>query len=111
MERSSAETVRKEIAGIANRLLSGELGLHEGCRAIAHLRTRLPDADLYDPDVLVFVVVDSDLDDVPLGVARQRWDPAALATKDQRATEYLGQVREKILRACQTLSLRWGASA
>jgi hypothetical protein len=111
MERVSAETVRQEIAGIANRLLLGELGLHEGCRTIAHLRTRLPDADIDDPDVLVFVGVDSELDAIPLGVARQRWDPVALAKKDQQAAEYLGRMREEILRACKALSLRWGVSA
>jgi hypothetical protein len=105
------EDLRREIARVATRVLADEMGLHEACREIARLRTGLADPEIDDPDLLIFVAVDSELDDVPLGGARERWAPEALAEKDAQAADYLARVRDRLLRACQSLSVRWGASA
>jgi hypothetical protein len=105
------EDLRREIARVATRVLTGEMGLHEASREIARLRTGLTEPEIDDPDLLIFVAVDSELDDVPLGGARQRWAPEALAEKDAQAADYLARVSERLLRACQSLSVRWGPSA
>jgi hypothetical protein len=103
--------LRHEIARVATRMLTGEVGLHEGCHEIARLRTGLSEPEVADPDLLVFVGVDSELDDVPLGDVRQRWAPEALAVKDAQTAEYLGRARDGILRACQAVVAQWGPSA
>jgi hypothetical protein len=84
--------------------------LHEGCRAIVKLRAGLPDEDEWDPDVLAFVAVDSELDDVPLGSVRELWEPTALAEKDRKRDRYLGETREGLLSACRGLIERWGTA-
>jgi hypothetical protein len=102
--------VRQRIAGIAATMIAGQVDLLDGCRAIVQLRWSLSKPDSMDPDLLYLLAVEDDLEDVPGGEVRQRWAPEALAEKDRRKTEYLGRAREEILRSCQALNIRWGAS-
>ena len=103
--------VRQQIAGIAATMIAEKVDLLEGCRAIVQLRWSLSKPDSVDPDLLYLLAVEDDLEDVPAGDVRQRWTPEALAEKDRKKTEYLGRAREEILRSCQALNAKWGASA
>jgi hypothetical protein len=109
--REREAQIRREIARVASCVLAGDMAPPEGCREIARLRTGLAEPEMDDPDLLVFVGVDSELDDVPFGEARRRWAPEALVEKDKQTAEYLEQVRDRLLRACQSLVGRWGPSA
>ena len=85
-----------------------EVGLAEGCRRVMDLRDSLSKADFEDDDVVTLAGVGYELDDVPLGAVRERWDPGALAELDARVAAYLEPVIEKLLLACQRLVARWG---
>ena len=103
-DRSSA---RREISRIAAAMVAGSVDLLEGCRRVAALRKSLSDSELSDPDLLVLVGIESELDDIPHGGARELWAPAALAAKDEEGVKYLEAAREALLRACRALSARW----
>jgi hypothetical protein len=99
--------VRRKIADVASSMLDGPMDLLEGCRTIVRLRGNLSDPDLYDPDLLFLVAVESELDDVPVGTARQHWAPEALAEKDEKKSRYLATAQEEIQRSCRALITRW----
>jgi hypothetical protein len=109
--RPTPQTVQQRIAGVAASMLAGHLGLREGCREIVKLHWGLPDSDIRDDDVMTMLVVDDELETVPMGAARELWAPEALAQRDQRAAKYLDLMREHILRSCQALIAKWGPAA
>ena len=104
-------TVRQRIAEVAATMISGQMDLLAGCRAIVQLRWSLTEPDSLDPDLLYLLSVEDELEDVPLGDVRQRWSPEALASKDQKKSDYLDRAREEILRSCHALNIKWGPSA
>jgi hypothetical protein len=104
----TAESVREEIATVACGMVAGVVELLDGCRRIALLRGSLSEPDISDPDLLVVVAVESELDDVPLGATREQWSPDALAAKDKEKAEYLDAANQELLRACRALNAKWG---
>jgi hypothetical protein len=108
---SARQQVQHRIARIAAQMIAGDLDLLEGCREIVLLRPSLEEPELYDPDVLAMVGVESELDDVPTGATRTLWAPDALARKDQKKARYLEDVRNSLLSSCAALVAKWGPSA
>lgn len=104
----SGKLVREQIAAVAAKLVQNNVDLLDGCRSIVQLRGGLSEADRSDPDLLILVAVESELDDIPTGSARDHWEPYALVQKDQEAAEYLQSVREEVMRASQALMQKWG---
>jgi hypothetical protein len=101
---------KEKMANIAGRMLAGEVGLLEGTRQLADLSRSLSKVEASDPDVLTFVAVDSELDDIPFGSARERWAPEALAEKDRQRDEYLERAREAIESSCRIIVARYSSS-
>ncbi len=106
----AAASEKQEIASLALSIVGGELDVLEGCRRIVDLRGSLGESEANDPDLLVIVGVESELDDVPSGATRELWAPDALAARDAERDEYLSAVRPELLRACQSIAARWGPS-
>jgi hypothetical protein len=100
--------VREQIATVASGMAAGDVEFLEGCRRIALLRGSLSEPDISDPDLLVLVAVESELDDVPLGPAREYWSPDALAAKDKEKADYLETAKQELIRACRALNAKWG---
>ena len=74
--KMTKEEARVEINRTARAVVSGAISYIEGARRISSLR--FP-ADLEtDPDVTLFVAIDSETDALPLGAARAYWSQAAL---------------------------------
>jgi hypothetical protein len=96
------EAVRK-----ARAVLSGELGILEGCIPLASLAHDVVADWRIDPDFLVFGVVASETDDLPLGKARNQWDAAALARADLEIERHTREVQEKVLAACRNVVERF----
>lgn len=67
-------------------MLNERLSFVEGSRAILGLLSRAGLSD-DDPDYALFVAIESETNDVPLGSARQHWNAAALKEFDE-AEEY-----------------------
>ena len=99
--------VKAQIAAVAAAMSAGSITLLDGCRRILSLRPALSKASLTDPDIQTFVAIESELDDVPMGSARNHWAPEALAQKDREAAEYLETSSAAIVRACLSLAIKW----
>lgn len=100
--------VQEQIASVASKMVQNDVDLLAGCRTVVQLRGGLSEADGSDPDLLVLVAVESELDDIPTGPSRAHWAPRVLAQKDEAAARYLQSVREEVIRACQALAEKWG---
>ena len=100
---------RRKIAEAARDMLNGALSFIEGARLICSLRGRAEVAD-FDPDIVVFVAIESETDTLPIGDARQHWAPEALA-KLQPEINSAEKWAQEIGRAeCRRLVDRFGTA-
>jgi hypothetical protein len=86
---------------LARRILAGEIGLIEGCRALSSMRWELGD-DVRDR-FIPFVAIDSETDDLPIGAVRDLWQPDALARKDLEISRCEQLYRTQVAEACMAL--------
>jgi hypothetical protein len=86
---------------VARRILAGEIGLIEGCRALSSMRWELWD-DVRDR-FIPFVAIDSETDDLPIGAVRDLWQPDALARKDLEISRCEQLYRKQVAEACMAL--------
>jgi hypothetical protein len=86
---------------MAKRVLAGELGVIEGCRALSSMRWEFGATmtDEFSP----FVAIDSETDDLPVGAVRDLWSVDALATKDLEIDRCEQLYRTQALEACSVL--------
>ena len=68
----SESSTRAKMVALAREMLAGAVGLLKGTRQLADLSRSLSATEASDPEVLVFVGVDSEVDDMPTGSARGR---------------------------------------
>jgi len=95
-----------KIVAIAKRILSGELGVVMGARQLVPWRFDVGAEN--DPDFTFFVGVDSETDHLPLGEVRSRWSPDALKVKDEELRTFETAVRDRAVRACESLIQKYG---
>ena len=91
----------------AKAILSGEVGVLEGCIRLSGLSRDIVADWRVDPDFRLFGAVASDIDHLPFGDVRARWSASALVRADaeiQRITEHIGP---KVREACEHLLSRF----
>ena len=88
-------------------MLDERLGIIEGCEKICRARAGLENPELQSELLLPFVAFDSEMDNFPLGEARQYWNEKALSAKDARLREIVEAARPEILDACRSLLADW----
>jgi hypothetical protein len=76
---------------IARRVLGDGYDPLLACRELAQLRQRLP--GVADEIMDTFIGVDSEIDDLPIGLEREHWAAEALKAKDVEAAGYRERVR------------------
>lgn len=103
------DSIRRRIADVADDMLNGNTDLLEGCRMIVSQRSRLPEGN--DGVFDVFVGVESELDDIPVGRARDIWTRESLALKDSQKEAYLARVADRLGDACKALRARYEGTA
>jgi hypothetical protein len=98
-------SVENQIAAVAQEVLTGGIGLVEGCRRLVQLVGSLED---WDEKLLAPIIgLESETDDLPLGAARSLWSPTALAERQREVDAYLDQARSVVLEACRDLVRRY----
>lgn len=55
----------------------------------------------------MFGAVDSETDSLPTGIARQYWDPAALARGDGKIERAEAMYRDEVISACRNVIVRF----
>jgi|SRR5882724_1306267 len=93
--------VSRKIVAASRSILSGELGIIAGARQLCGLGHGVG-ADR-DPDFTFFVAIDSESDHLPIGVARQHWNPEALRTKDAEVAKFEAFYKEQTFEVCRRL--------
>ena len=97
---------RSEIGRVAREILVGAISFIEGAREINSLRFT---ADLeWDPDIVPFVAIDSDTDELPLGEVRRLWIPDALARLQPEIDKAEKWARNVGTEPCTNLARRFG---
>ena len=100
---------KNRVVKIANKLLNDDIGIIEGSRLLSSLRHEVTDErEQLDPDFLIFVVIDSDTDSLPVGKQREYWADYALVAKDKEVKQAEDFYREDVMQACKVLIARFG---
>lgn len=99
--RSWVDDAPERAIAVARRILAGEIGLIEGCRALSSMRWEFG-ADVRDR-FCPFVAIDSETDDLPIGAVHDLWQPNALALKDLEISRCEQLYRAQSVEACRML--------
>jgi|SRR5579871_1576566 len=91
----------QELLEILDALLSGSIGITEGCRHIARLRHTLGQSE--NELFLPFVGVDSETDAFPLGEVRQKRSAEGLMRADEQRTAVETHYTPFVMRASKAL--------
>jgi hypothetical protein len=97
-----------EAVRVAKGILSGQIGVLEGCIPLSTVANRIVPDWWVDPDFVVFGGVASEIDALPLGSVREMWSSEALERKDVEVARYTQVVRERVMAACRSIVDRFG---
>ena len=100
---------RAQAVAVAQAVLLGHLDAVRAAWQLAALRHEINGME-NDPDFLLMTAVSSETDHLPLGAARQHWDPAALARKDEELAEAVGYWNDEVRASCERIVERFGPS-
>lgn len=99
---ASVSTTKRLLLGIARSILSGTIGILDGCAAIASVAFPLNEPEL-DEALRFFVIVAGETEEFPSGETRRLWAAEALKSKDTEASDYERRVRSDVNDACDRL--------
>jgi hypothetical protein len=96
----------KEVVALCRAMLDEKLSFFEGAVRICSLRAKLalPDAD---PDLLAFVLIESETDHLPPKRIQHRWSPGALERLQQDFERTETWARSFASEACENLIKRF----
>ena len=100
------QSVRQRVAATARDMLDGTLSFLTGSRTLAALRHEAEVRE-DDSDFMVFVGIDSDTDDLPLGEVPQYWDKKALEKLEPEIQAAEEWARKHGTQACASLVSRF----
>ena len=99
--QSKRDAARRTTLEVARGMLDGSISLIEGCRSLVRLRF---DVEIPASETLnVFVGVESETDEYPVGIQRSEYAPELLARLDAEVAIYLNGVRPAIAEACREI--------
>ena len=98
---------RAKVASLAAKILKKEMSMIEGAKEIVSLCDGL-DVDEDDKDILAFVLIESETDDLPIGKVRRFWAKDALAEKEPDVQEAEQWAQGVGVDACKNLVERFG---
>lgn len=101
-------SVRLRATTLAREMLDGKIPFLEGAIELSSLRFEA-EVDVHDQDFMVFVVIDTETDSLPIGKSREHWSVDALERHKpdiEKATEWAKQIG---VPACESLIRRFQA--
>jgi hypothetical protein len=103
-------SIRQQVVDTARAMLERKTSFLAGARKLVALRHDAGAAD-NDPDFMVFVVIESDTDALPIGTVRDRWNQHALARLEPEIQAAETWARDDGAAACASLIARFAQSA
>lgn len=89
-----ASSVRRRVADIAEKMLSGDLDTISGVRQLNDLRASLPEAE--DEIFIIIRSIESDTEDVPTGELRAITAHEYIERMDREMGEFLPKVQPQL---------------
>lgn len=99
--------IQRRAIAVAEAILRGDVGIIEGARQLSALAHDLVEDWRVDPDFLVMGALDSETDHLPVGKARELWDPGALKEKDALVQRIEAEARHNVEQACRNIIRRF----
>lgn len=99
--------MREQVVATAQAMLTGRLSFLVGSRKLAALRHEAG-ISVDDADFMIFVGIDSETDELPLGAVRVHWDVEALARLQPEMDEAEQWAAKVGADACASLIARFG---
>jgi len=90
-----------EIGQQAEALVAGRIGICAAARRIRDLSFSAFKDPWAQPELKIFLVIDSETDDLPVDRGREHWDPGALKKKDEEIARVDALYRGQALQAAQ----------
>jgi hypothetical protein len=95
-----------KVVEIASKMIDGQIGIIDGSRQLSGLYHSVSNLS-FDEDFIVFVAINSETDNLPIGSERQYWADSALAMKDEEIKNAELLYKEHALAACKKLIERF----
>ena len=96
---------RRKVRALAQRIISGEVGVIEGSRQMLKFRVWLHAGE--DEDFLIFVGVDSESHHLPIGGVRAHWQPEALKEQDEEITALEAFYHKQVVEAAERIKAKY----
>ncbi len=95
--------LNEKIIEVCKKILNEEIGIIAGSRQLVSLFSQMNDSDNFD--FMLFRVIESETDHLPVGSERKNWNDEALKRKDIEISEYELARKHEVMLACQNLIL------
>jgi hypothetical protein len=99
--------LQKEIVEICDAVIHGNAGVIFASRKLRDLHYQM--FDNVDDDFRIFIGIESETDELPIGDERQYWDAAVLTEKDKEIAEYEKKAEKDVIESCRRLIDRFTA--
>ncbi|MBK9926785.1 MAG: hypothetical protein IPP66_16045 [Anaerolineales bacterium] len=100
-------TVQNQVVDVCEAILCGETSVLLGARTLSRLHYEL--FKQIDDDFVLFIGIDSETDNLPIGDERKYWNEKVLVEKDKEIAEYEARVGHEVFDACQKLINRFSS--
>jgi len=77
---------KEKVIRVCRAVLNNEMGVIEASRILS--KRPFSQGFENDPDVVIFVAIDSSTDHLPIGEARKLWNPEVLLQKDKEIAKW-----------------------
>lgn len=94
-----------KIVAICEAIVKEEIGIIAGSRKLQSIGYEL--FDNRDENFIIFTVVDSETDHLPVDFERKNWSADSLYRKDKEIAEYEMQLRDEVIAVCNCLIERF----
>ena len=108
MTHEDVSHARRRVAETAAGMLDGTVPFLEGVRVLTGLRDKVGVAQ-DDEDFMIFVVVDSETDALPVGEVRKHWATEALQRLEPEIEDATQWAKQFSGAACVSLVARFGS--
>lgn len=99
--------VQDQVVEVCRAILNGETKVLSGVRKLCRLHYEL--FEQIDDDFVLFIGIDSETDDLPIGDERQYWNEEVLLKKDKEIAEYEARVKQDVFDGCRKLIDRFSS--
>ena len=101
MTQTASDWERQKVKDVATAILTGQLSILEGTRALCPMAHT--DAIAYEDDRRLVIGIESETDHLPVGEVRKLWRPDSLLEKDEEIARCEALWKDELLAVCRRI--------